>query len=150
MGLMIKIANSKMGRTGAILTGIGTAVVPIAYDTVNPTAIYAQEQSQTADQLVNQIVNLPKQSDYAKKVVTRMLINAYNVKKVYGETRTENADGSVTFQTGGYLNPNLICAGVQELYDSAKDQFGKKLDTKSQENIGLSVLVKRAAYCNCK
>jgi len=150
MGLMSKIANSKMGRTGAILAGVGTVITPVTYDILNPTAVYAQEQSQTAGQLVDQLANLPEQSVYAKMVVAKVLIDAYNAKKVYGETRKENLDGSVTFQTGGYLDPNLRCAGVQELYDSAKDKLGKKLDTEVKTNIGLSVLVERAAECGCK
>ncbi|MEA3515062.1 MAG: hypothetical protein U9R34_06285 [Nanoarchaeota archaeon] len=150
MGLMSKIAYSKIGRTGAILAGVGTVIAPVTYDILNPTAVYAQEQSQTAGQLVEQLANLPEQSVYAKRVVAKILINAYNTKKVYGEKRTENVDCSVIFQTKGYLNPNQRCVGIQELYASAKDKFGKKLDTKAKTNIGLSVLIERAADCGCK
>jgi len=150
MGLISKITNSKVRTIGAILSGVIAVAPPVAYNMLNPTAIYAQGSYQTADQLVDQLANLPKQSNYAKRIVAKVLIEAYNVKKIHGETRTENADGSITFKTQGYLGSNQRCVGIQELYDVAKKKFGKKLNTKIQSNIGLDVLVERATDCGYK
>jgi hypothetical protein len=159
MGLMSKIANSKWIKGAGGVVGIGTGAFVPTYEMLNPPAIYAQEQSQTPEQVVKQLANLPEQpmargnpemNDYYKRQVAGIIIDAYNAKIIHGETRTVNPDGSVTFKTEGYLDPNQRCIGVQELYDAAKGVYKDKLKAESETNAGLGVLVQRAENCGAK
>ena len=144
-----KITNWNRAKTLARAIGVGTIA---ATQIITPIAqvAYAEEQNQDAKRLVNRLANLPSQPDHLKKRTARILIDAYSVGKIYGVTRTENRDGSVSSRAEGYLNTNQRCAGIQELYNCAKDRFAEQLNGKYQTNIGLSVLAEKATNCGCK
>ena len=158
MGLMSKIANSKLGKAGALATGAVAAFVP-TYEMLNPPAIYAQANydEARARKLVDNLANLPEQrlakgdpvmNDYYKRRAAEILINAFASELKHSSTTETLPGGYVRSEREGVVKPSDICVALNILYKITQDKFGDAFAATAQQNSGIGKLVQM--YQGCK